>query len=149
MIEYDELIPLFERDGFIICFTAEREEDVTARQYFIQQCGWTAAQFHKIADCYWFSAKVSAWRGGVELGAAYLGCCCYETIEEFFAKPDAEDMYFKQMMEGAIAEAKRRVVTPVAGQSSLGSRVSPTGQQVGDTASLVDTGLRSRWLKTL
>jgi len=100
------MTPLFIKDGFIICFEAE-EEDIAMRQHFIKECGWTTEQYEAIEDYAWFSAKVSAWRDGVELGVAYLGACCYETPEEFYTT--YKDDYFADMVEDAIAEAKKRV----------------------------------------
>jgi hypothetical protein len=52
----------------------------------------------------WFQVKVSAWKAGVELGIAYLGGCCYESTEEFIG-----DFYWEDMVEEAIAEAKKTI----------------------------------------
>jgi len=97
--------PLFEKDGFIICFEAEPEE-VSARRHFVKECGWTEAQYRKIKDFAWFSAKVPAWKDGEEKGAAYLGCCSYRTAEEFYTV--YKDEYFADMVKEALDEAKRR-----------------------------------------
>jgi hypothetical protein len=99
------MIPLFERDGFIICFEAE-PEDTSMRHHFIKECGWSEKDYRKITDLAWFRAKVSAWRDGKELGTAYLGCCCYKTSEEFYTK--YKDDYFADMVAEALAEAKGR-----------------------------------------
>lgn len=97
--------PLFEKNGFIICFEAEPEE-ISARTHFIKDCGWSEKDFRKLKNFVWFSAKVSAWKDGKELGTAYLGCCCYTTEEEFYTK--YKDDYFADMVDEAIAEAKAR-----------------------------------------
>lgn len=100
------MIPLFEKAGFIISFEAQ-EEDVSARRHFIKECGWTESGFRTIKDFAWFCAKVSAWKNGVELGTAYLGCCSYKTEAEFYTK--YKDDYFAQMVNEAIDEATRKL----------------------------------------
>ena len=103
-------IPLFERDGFIICFEAE-EEEASARRHFIKECKWTEEQYLEIEDFDWFSAKVSAWRDGEELGAAYLGACCYKAAKEFYTTYNCDGGYFPQMADEAIEEAKATLAT--------------------------------------
>jgi hypothetical protein len=102
------MIPLFEEDGFIICFEAE-EETVNPRQHFIKECGWSEAEYRKYQKqgFAWFSAKVSAWKDGRELAAAYLGCCSYKTVEEFYTV--YKDAYFADMVKEAIADAQKRL----------------------------------------
>lgn len=99
------MIPLFEQDGFILCFEAE-EEDISMRHHFIKECGWSEKEYRKIRGFSWFCAKVSAWKGGIEMGTAYLGCCCYKTAEEFYTT--YKDDYFKDLVAEAIAEARSR-----------------------------------------
>jgi hypothetical protein len=99
------MIPLFERDGFIICFEA-LPEDISMYQHFVEECGWPEEKYLEIEDSAWFCAKVSAWKDGKELGTAYLGCCCYKTTEEFYTT--YKDDYFADMVEEALAEAKER-----------------------------------------
>lgn len=91
-------------DGFGILFDAE-EEHTSMRQHFIKECGWKESWYRKIKDRAWFCAKVSAWKNGKELASTYLGCCCYETVEEFYTK--YHDDYFAQMMQEVVTEAKR------------------------------------------
>lgn len=100
------MIPLFEKQGFIICFEAE-EEDQSMRHHFIKECGWTEAEFRKIENFAWFSAKVSAWRNGKEWGTDYLGGCSYATVKEFYTTH--KDDYFADMVDNAIAEAKKNL----------------------------------------
>ncbi len=97
------MIPLFERDGFIICF-ASQPEDISMRQHFIQNCGWTARQYRALRGFAWFSASVSAWRNGVELAVTHLGCCCYRTVEDFYIR--YRDEYFADMVKAVIDEAQ-------------------------------------------
>jgi hypothetical protein len=96
--------PLFEKDGFIICFEAE-PEDRPIKEYFRKDCGWTAKQCRGLEKLAWFNAKVSAWKDGEEKGAAYLGACAYKTEEEFYTV--YKDDYFADMVEEAIDEAKK------------------------------------------
>ena len=91
-------------DGFGILFEAEPEY-VSMRQHFIKDCGWTESEYRQIKDCAWFSARVSAWKNGEELASAYLGACCYESVEEFYTK--YRDDYFAQMVQEVVTEAKR------------------------------------------
>lgn len=103
---YGQSIPLFEREGFIICFEAE-PEDRSARHHFIKECGWTEAEYLKIKNFDWFCAKVSAWKDGEELGTEYLGGCCYKNTKEFYTKFNCDGGYFPQMVDAAVVEAKR------------------------------------------
>jgi len=96
--------PLFEQEGFIICFEAE-EEHVSMRRHLIKECGWTEKDYRTLRGCAWFCAKVSAWKDGKELGVDYLGCCCYKTVEEFYTT--YKDEYFSDMVKNAIEEAKK------------------------------------------
>ena len=105
---YGQSIPLFEKGGFIICFAAE-PEDMSARHHFIKECGWTEAEYRKIKNFDWFSAKVSAWKDGEELGVDYLGGCCYKQAKEFYTTFNCDGGYFPQMVDAAIAEAKGRL----------------------------------------
>jgi hypothetical protein len=109
------MVPLFEQDGFIICFEA-LPEDICMRYYFIKECGWTEKDYRSLIrkPHVWFCAKVSAWWQGVEVGTAYLGCCHYVTEAEFYTK--YRDDYFKDMVAEAIAEAST-VVDPASGES--------------------------------
>lgn len=104
----NQVVPLFEREGFIITFEAE-EEECSARHHFIKECKWTESQYRSIKDFDWFSAKVSAWKDGKELGTDYLGACCYKTAEEFYTTYNCDGGYFPQMVDTAIAEAKGRI----------------------------------------
>ena len=101
------MTPLFEQEGFIICFTAE-EEEINMRHHFITECGWTAKQYRRIKNFLWFCAKVSAWKDGKELGSSYLGCCSYKTIEAFYTT--YRNDYFADMVKESIDEAKRSIV---------------------------------------
>ncbi len=51
-----------------------------------------------------FCAKVSAHREGIELAAAYLGNCIYESVEEFYTTLKGD--YFDDLAAEAIEEAE-------------------------------------------
>lgn len=89
--------------NLIICFEAQ-PEDISMHHHFIKECGWTEDQYAEIEDFAWFSAKISAWQNGKELGSAYLGACCYKTEEEFIEIDGSG--YMPQMIEEAVEEAK-------------------------------------------
>lgn len=103
-----DVIPLFERDGFIITFEA-KEEDVSARKHFLKQCGWTEAQYSRIRKFEWFTAVVSAWKGGKMLAQETLSCCSYRTAEEFYTKYAGKGDYFPQMVDEVIASAREKI----------------------------------------
>ena len=92
-------------DGFGILFDTE-EEDRSMRQHFIKECGWTESQYQKIKNHAWFSAKVTAWKDGIELASTYLGACCYKNVEEFYTK--YKDDYLADMIKGVVAQAKMK-----------------------------------------
>lgn len=56
-------------------------------------------------ECAWFCAKVTASRNGIELGASYLGCCCYDTETNFIAERD----YFEDMRAEAVDNARAAI----------------------------------------
>lgn len=97
-------IPLFARDGFIICFEAQKE-DQTAEEYFKSKCGWSEKDCEGLNDLAFFCACVSAWKDGKQQGIAYLGACCYNAIEEFYTA--YKDDYFSDMVDEAIDQAKQ------------------------------------------
>lgn len=80
---------------YVVCFEAEQEE-MGMRHHFIDECGWTQEQYREIRGYAWFSAKVTLWKAGIELAAEYLGCCCYETDDEFWTKYECD--YFCDMV---------------------------------------------------
>lgn len=95
------MIPLFEQGGFVIAFEA-LPEHVPMRRHFVTECGWTEAEYRRLRGFAWFTARVSAWREGVEKAAAYLGGCCYRSAEEFYTT--YRDDYFADMVREVLAE---------------------------------------------
>lgn len=99
-------------EGFKIILSFE-DEHLNAKDHFINECGWTDEEYNSIKNCYWFCAKISAFKGSIECGSAYLGCCCYKTLKEILSFDGNTDIdhvlsgYAPQMIEEAIKEAKQ------------------------------------------
>ena len=100
------MIPLFEKDGFIICFEA-LEEEASSYDHLVKECGGALEQWEATEHYAFFCAKVSAWQNGVEIAADYLGCCFYENVSDFYTVY-AND-YFNSMAETVVSEAKEKV----------------------------------------
>lgn len=94
-------IPVLAIGDYIITFSAE-EEEISPRQHFIKECGWTEAQYRKIKDFPFFCAKVSVWKDGVCLNDQYLGACSYESEEQFYTTYKGD--YFVDMVVTAFDE---------------------------------------------
>lgn len=54
---------------------------------------------------FWFCAKVTASKEGIEIGSDYLGCCLYDSLEHFAEN----DGYYQDMVDCAITEAKETI----------------------------------------
>lgn len=101
-------IPIKVFGDYVVCFEAE-PEDVGMRHHFVKECGWTDAQYRKIKDCAWFSAKVTIWCDGKELATDYLGCCSYTTEEEFYTRYEGD--YFADMVHECASEIQDQTLT--------------------------------------
>lgn len=113
MSSTDGRIPLFERDGFIICFEANDETDSIKSNF--KNSGLKKSEIATLerrlgqGQAVWFQATVSAWRDGVCLAEEHLGGCYYDKFESFYrAKGD----YFDDMADAVIRQAKF-ATTPV------------------------------------
>lgn len=97
------MIPVTIKDGYII--TVEKlSEHISMYDHFINECGWSESDLDGMSDDNFFCAKVAAWANGQELGAAYLGCCYYDSLQEFIQSAD----YFDDLMNEAIDNAKAK-----------------------------------------
>jgi hypothetical protein len=56
-------------------------------------------------DLVWFVARVQAFKNGIELGADYLGGCCYGSHMQFVNDSD----YYADMVENVVSEARANV----------------------------------------
>lgn len=104
-----ELISTSEQDGFEIRFYAT-PETMHPNDCFDDD-GETAAAIHN-GEYEWFVAKVTANKAGIELGADYLGACCYPHVTDFL-----EELYFEDMVAAAVAEARERIALLVEGEA--------------------------------
>ena len=57
-------------------------------------------------DLFFFCAKVSARKAGLELGDAYLGGCIYASYEAFYEEKSG---YFADLVTEAVANAKEQI----------------------------------------
>ncbi len=96
------------RNGFGICFEASPETDVSFKD---SQDFDSDYQYRKElkrienGDTAYFQVCVTAERNGEVLGTAYLGCCYYNSVEEFYTT--YHDDYFADLMQEAIEGALR------------------------------------------
>lgn len=88
---------------YVFCFDAE-EEDRSAREHFINECGWSEREYRRIANCAWFCARVSVWKDGEELASDYLGACSYKTEKQFYTTYQGD--YFADMVRACAEETK-------------------------------------------
>lgn len=102
-----ELITTETHEGFEIAFYA-CEEDMNPRDCFDPEIEAEFDTFGKIerGELVWFCAKVTASKNDIVLGEDYLGGCCYNSVQEFWAEKDG---YAGDMIDNAIAHAKKKL----------------------------------------
>jgi hypothetical protein len=106
-IMHKELIHEETREGFTVRFYACEETDDPRGHFATGSDSDDEETIRKIYDgeLTWFCAEVTASKEGVELGADYLGACCYETTKDFVTAGD----YYEDMVNTAITEAKSTI----------------------------------------
>lgn len=92
------------RDDFEIAFYALPEDTAPEDQFDGEHAAEDIAAIRE-GRCEWFTAKVTASKAGIELGADYLGCCAYLKFSDFVT----EDGYYPDMCAAAIAEARTKL----------------------------------------
>lgn len=117
-----ETIWTFNTDNFEVRLSVAPEESPPEDTFEFPE---DIAAVHN-GDVAYFCAKVSVHKGEYEIGADYLGCCAYYSVDEFYTSHrDADPMnrnssimraergenvvichYFPDMVRGAIAEAR-------------------------------------------
>jgi len=97
-----QTVHTFTRDGFDIRFAVFPELDHPNNQF--DDDGETARAIDA-GDFEWFVACVTASKNGIELGAGYLGGCCYRTFDDFMA----DSGYFDDMVSCAIEQAQAAI----------------------------------------
>ena len=112
-------------EGFDIYFEAGKE-CVPMRKHFVEECGWSKEEYASLiaSKPKWFSAHVFAMKCGIELGADSLGCCCYNSYEDFYTTYFG--CYFKDMMKRAVDEAKNRLPAVLRDLKSQSSKLTST-----------------------
>jgi len=90
-------------EGFTVFFEAEKEE-VNKRSHFIKECEWSEKDYKGLKGTNWFSAHVQIRKAGLVLSDQYLGCCCYNSVKEFYTT--YKNDYFGDMVKEGISEAK-------------------------------------------
>lgn len=97
------MIPVTTKDGYII--TVEKlPEDISMFDHFVNECGWLESDLDGMYDDNFFCAKVAVWTNGKEMGAAYLGSCYYNSLQDFIQSAD----YFDDLIDEAIEDAKAK-----------------------------------------
>lgn len=96
-----------EKDGFKIDLYADPDHDDPTGHFATGDDKADAEIIEKInnGDLTWCVYKVAASKRGIELGADYLGGCCYESHEAFIKSND----YYADMVSNAIFEAKQAI----------------------------------------
>lgn len=105
----DQLIYKDSEFSYMLSF---EEEYLNSREHFIEDCGWTLEEYKNVIGQYWFVAKVTAFKGSIECGSAYLGGCCYKNLKEIMQDGTPDKIlsgYAPQMIEEAKEEALRNL----------------------------------------
>ncbi len=104
---YSELIHTEVKEGFTIHCYAQQEDISPIGQFASGDDKADQEIIDKIAsgDLTWFCAKVTASKEGIELATDYLGCCCYNSYQEFINHND----YYGDMVKTVITEAKSNI----------------------------------------
>ena len=95
--------PILSFGDYFVTFEAQ-EEEISMREHFVKECGWSAAEFRKIKDCAWFCAAVRLFKDGEEIDCEYLGCCSYKTEKEFYTRYKGD--YFADMVHALAGNSK-------------------------------------------
>lgn len=98
-----------EREGFTIKLAMADEEDSPRGHFDSGDAEADQDTFDKIASgvYLWFIARVTVEKAGIVLGTAYLGGCCYASVEDFMT-PDG---YMPNMISEAMTEARATLDT--------------------------------------
>lgn len=96
-----------KRGGFTIKLSFE-EEHQDAKTHFISECGGSEAEYKSISSYYWFCAKVTAYKGVIECGSAYMGGNAYKSLRDALGtNPEENGLggYMPQLIDEAIEQA--------------------------------------------
>ena len=111
MTSYSDLQHTEIIDGFTIKFYAE-EEPCSIKEYYPEETPAELQAIYDSLDHYdtvWFLAKVTASKNNIVLATEYLGCCHYDSYEDFYVKHRND--YYIDMVYSVIAEAEKAIVS--------------------------------------
>lgn len=101
-----------KRDGFTIKLSFEEEEHEDAKSHFLGFCGWSEEDYKPIANYYWFTAKITAYKGAIECGSAYIGGNAYKNLKQVLGdnlELNGLSGYMPQLIDEAIEDAHRNL----------------------------------------
>jgi len=104
---YDVLLSE-ERNGFTVIVDKTWETDISPADSFDTPDADEVIRGIENGDLDWFMLRARALFEGVELGAAYLGACCYADAKEVLRDGTAENLIDEAMGE-AMLTGKRLV----------------------------------------
>lgn len=102
-------------DGFKMVLSFESEDHIDPRNHFINECEWTPEQYLEVKNFYWFTAKITAFKGSIACGSAYLGANCYKNLKGVMSHGGNGEIscvlggYAPQMIDEALEDAKRNL----------------------------------------
>lgn len=84
--------------GFDIDFYALQEYDSPKDHFddWVEVCDKIES-----GEYVWFCAKVTASKNGIVLASEYLGCCCYDSYQQFILDSD----YYADMIVNVVSNA--------------------------------------------
>ena len=111
--------------GFDIYFEPLKEL-ISMKKHFTEECQWSEKEYSSLAATRpkWFTARVVARKGGIDLGESFLGCCCYTSHKEFYTTYFND--YFKDMMEEAVSDAEVKLPDTLKGLILQASKLDST-----------------------
>jgi len=82
-------------------------EDQSMYDHFVVECGMSSDDFKDISHYEFFSSEITAKFKGHTLATVYLGCSCYENLQQVIGSNSDELLggYGPQMIEECIEEA--------------------------------------------
>jgi len=102
-------------DGFDIYFEALEEYDFNVDYWESEQFTETCNKIDS-GDLVLFCAKVTAEKSGIQFSEDYLGCCIYESEEQFYT---TEGDYFTDMCNTVVTDAKNQISTKIEEQEQI------------------------------
>ena len=102
-------------EGFDVYFEALEEYDFNCDYWEPDQFKETCKKIHS-GEYVLFCAKVTAEKSGIQFSEDYLGCCIYESEEQFYT---AEGDYFEDMCNTVVSDAKKQINAKIEEQEQI------------------------------